>query len=441
EAFFGFDGLQAAVEAKEGLAVTEGGKILDQITLQALMRRYPLICGMTGTAVEATDQLRQFYDLHVSVIDRNKPLSRIDEPDRIFLTRTAKNQAIIEDIARLHATGQPILVGTHDVAESEALAHALRDRGIDVNVLNAKNDAEEARIIAEAGDIGRVTVSTQMAGRGTDIKLGGANESDRAAVATLGGLAVIGTALHRSSRLDNQLRGRAGRQGDPGHSQFFVSFDDDVVLSGGAGTEITARPDDHGELHSTRIRRFIAHTQRVMEGQLLEIHAQTWKYNQLLADQRAIIDERRAGLLDTDRAWRELAERVPERAAELMELPEEVVEQAAREIMLYHLDQEWADHLGNMDEVRESIHLRAIAKETPIDEFHRIAVREFKQLAQRAVDQAADTFRTVPIDAQGVQLAGEGLVRPSATWTYMVSDNPLAGSGNSGLGGIGDLFR
>lgn len=435
------DGVQAAVEAKEGLAVTEGGRILDTITLQALMHRYPMVCGMTGTAVEATDQLRSFYDLRVSVIDRNEPLQRFDEADRVYATIRDKNRAIIDEIKAIHDTGQPVLVGTQDVAESEALAEALREYDIDVNVLNAKNDAEEARIIAEAGDIGRVTVSTQMAGRGTDIKLGGADENDHDAVAKLGGLAVIGTSRHRTARLDNQLRGRAGRQGDPGLALFFVSLEDDVVVVGGAGEEVTARPAADGSIESKRIRDWIEHCQRVTEGQLLEIHSQTWKYNKLLADQRDIIDKRRAELLDTDRAWQEIFERSARATLLDKELPRDTLVRAAREIMLYHLDLGWSDHLALMDDVRESIHLRAIARETPIDEFHRIAVREFKELAQRAVDNAVDTFNEVPIDADGAHLEEQGLARPSATWTYMVSDNPLAGSGNSLLRGIGNIFR
>src|SRR5690625_5689196 len=187
------------------------------------MRRYPTVCGMTGTAVEATDQLRQFYDLHVSVIERNKPLQRFDEQDRVYATLAEKNHAIVQAIQSLRATGQPVLVDTQDVAESEDLAEVLGELGITVNVLNAKNDEEEARIIAEAGDEGRVTVSTQMAGRGTDIKLGGADGRDRETVVASGGLAVIGTSKHRTARLDNQLRGRSGRQGDPGVSTFFVS--------------------------------------------------------------------------------------------------------------------------------------------------------------------------------------------------------------------------
>ncbi len=435
------DGLQAAVEAKEGLKVSEGGRILDSITLQALMRRYPTVCGMTGTAVEATDQLRSFYDLHVAVIDRANELKRFDEADRIYATMEEKNHAIVEEVALLHSNRQPVLVGTHDVAESEALADALEARGIAVNVLNAKNDAEEARIIAEAGDLGRVTVSTQMAGRGTDIRLGGADEADHDEVAALGGLAVIGTARHRSARLDNQLRGRAGRQGDPGLSLFFVSLEDDIVTTGGADEQVTAHPGADGRIESNRIQQFVEHCQRVTEGQLLEIHSQTWKYNKLLADHREILDTRRAALLDTDAAWRELAERSPQRAAELSGLDQAVREQATREIMLFHLDAEWSEYLALMDDVRESIHLRAIARETPLTEYHRIAVREFKELANRAVDQAVDTFEQVLIDANGAHLADAGWKRPSATWTYMVSDNPLAGSGNSVISGIGNIFR
>lgn len=437
------DGLQAAVEAKEGLEVTEGGRILDTITLQELMRRYPMVAGMTGTAVEATDQLRQFYDLHVSVIDRNRPLARIDDPDYIYATVEQKNRAIVDTVVELNRTGQPVLVGTHDVAESETLARALDDKGVVVKVLNAKNDAEEAEVVAEAGAPGRVTVSTQMAGRGTDIKLGGRDEEQREEVVATGGLAVIGTSRHRTSRLDNQLRGRAGRQGDPGRSLTFVSLEDDVVATGGSGEHVEAIPNEHGLIEDNKVRAFVDHCQRVTEGQLLEIHAQTWKYNQLLADQRVIIDERRKRLLDTDQAWLELSERSPERSRELeaQNIPEEVLVSAAREIVLFHLDLAWADHLELMDEVRESIHLRAVARETPLTEYHRIAVREFKEVAQRAVDDAVDTFESVLIDAAGVHMDDAGLARPSATWTYMVSDNPLSGNGNSVVSGIGNIFR
>lgn len=432
------DGLQAAVEAKEGLAVSDGGRILDTMTIQELMKRYPMVCGMTGTAVEATDQLRQFYDLRVSVIDRAQPLRRVDEPDRVYDTLAHKNRAIIDEILRIHETGQPILVGTHDVAESEALADALD--GIPLNILNAKNDEEEARVIAEAGEYGRLTISTQMAGRGTDIRLGGADERDHDRVVATGGLAVIGTGRYRTERLDNQLRGRAGRQGDPGRSVFFVSLEDDMVQAAGSPLNVTGADDD-GFIEKKRVHDYIDHCQRVTDGQLLEIHAQTWKYNQLMADQHNIINQRREVLLDTDKAWLELSSKAPQRVADLRGISREVLEQAARDIMLYHLDMEWSEHLITMDSVRESIHLRAIARETPIDEFHKISIAEFKDLAQRAVDKAVTTFCEVEIDHEGAHLTEAGRVRPSATWTYMVSDNPLSGGGNSVMTGIGNIFR
>ncbi|MBP3087571.1 accessory Sec system translocase SecA2 [Corynebacterium sp. sy017] len=436
------DGIQAAVEAKEGLNISQRGKVLDTITIQALMNRYGTVCGMTGTAVEATDQLRQFYDLRVSVIERAQPLVRIDEPDRIYATQEQKMRALVAEIKQIHATGQPILVGTLNVAQSEELAQLVREAGIEVSVLNAKNDEQEARIIAEAGDLGRVTISTQMAGRGTDIRLGGADEKDYDQVVQRGGLVVIGTSRHRTARLDNQLRGRAGRQGDPGRSVFFLSLEDDVLISGGAGEEITAYPDNEGRIDAKRIYDWVEHCQRVTEGQLLEIHAQTWRYNKLLADQRHIIDQRRSKLLDSDQAWMELSQRAPQRAQELTgHIAEDVLEQAAREIMLFHLDQCWSEHLAMMSDVRESIHLRAVARETPIDEYHRIAVREFKRLVHRAVDEAVITFQKVLIDEDGAHLADVGLTRPSATWTYMVSDNPLSTFGQSFAKKMRETFR
>ncbi len=225
------DGLQAAVEAKEGIETTETGEVLDTITVQALINRYPTVCGMTGTALAAGEQLRQFYKLGVSPIPSNAPNIREDDADRVYITAAAKTEAIIEHIIEVHATGQPILVGTHDVAESEELHERLIRRGVPAVVLNAKNDEEEAAVIAEAGKLGSVTVSTQMAGRGTDIRLGGSDEADHDKVAELGGLHVIGTGRHRTERLDNQLRGRAGRQGDPGSSVFFASWEDDVVVA------------------------------------------------------------------------------------------------------------------------------------------------------------------------------------------------------------------
>ena len=437
------DGLQAAVEAKEGLDVTEGGRILDQITIQALVGMYPEVCGMTGTALAAGDQLRQFYNLQVSVIEPNEPNIRFDEADRVYVSAAERNDAVVKHIVEVQKTGQPQLVGTQDVAESEQLAEALLSAGVECSVLNAKNHEAEAAVVAEAGRPGRVTVSTQMAGRGTDIKLGGTDEAEHDEVVETGGLHVVGVGRFRSQRLDNQLRGRAGRQGDPGSSLFFVSLEDDVVAVGGAGEELQAQPEEDGLLPQKKVQQFVDHCQRVTEGQMLDIHATTWKYNKLIKDQRDIVNDRRDTLLDTTAAWDDLSYHNVDRAAELKKqgISEEVLEQAAREIMLFHLDNEWSEHLAYLDDVRESIHLRAIARESPIDEFHRMSIAAFGELAERAVNKARETFDEVEITSEGAQLGEMGLHKPSATWTYMVNDNPLSSSGGSVMGSIVQMFR
>ncbi|MGY4869209.1 accessory Sec system translocase SecA2 [Mycolicibacterium elephantis] len=442
------DGLQAAVEAKEGIETTETGEVLDTITVQALINRYPRVCGMTGTALAAGEQLRQFYKLGVSPIAPNTPNIREDEPDRVYATVAAKNDAIVEHIKEVHETGQPVLVGTHDVAESEDLHRRLVKAGVAAVVLNAKNDAEEAAVIAEAGKLGSVTVSTQMAGRGTDIRLGGSDAEDHSAkkkeVAELGGLHVVGTGRHHTERLDNQLRGRAGRQGDPGSSVFFASWEDPVVVAHLDPNKLpmdTDDTDDTGRIVSPKAASLLDNAQRIAEGRMLDIHANNWRYNQLIAQQRAIIVERRDTLLRTAIAREELEERSPKRYAELVEdLGEEKLEKICRLIMLYHLDRGWADHLAYLSDIRESIHLRALGNQTPIDEFHRMAVDAFASLAADAIEAAQQTFETAPSieDEPGVDLSK--LARPTSTWTYMVHDNPLADDSLSALS-LPGVFR
>ncbi|OIN79161.1 accessory Sec system translocase SecA2 [Mycobacterium malmoense] len=424
------DGLQAAVEAKEGIETTETGEVLDTITVQALINRYATVCGMTGTALAAGEQLRQFYKLGVSPIPPNTPNIREDESDRVYITAAAKNDAIVAHIAEVHETGQPVLVGTRDVAESEDLHERLLRRGVPAVVLNAKNDAEEAQVIAEAGKYGAVTVSTQMAGRGTDIRLGGSDEVDHDRVAELGGLHVVGTGRHHTERLDNQLRGRAGRQGDPGSSVFFSSWEDDVVAANLDRNKLPMQTDSEkgdGRIVSPRAAGLLDHAQRVAEGRMLDVHANTWRYNQLTAQQRAIIVDRRNTLLRTTTAREELAELAPKRYEELSEvLSEERLERICRLIMLYHLDRGWADHLAYLADIRESIHLRALGRQNPLDEFHRLAVDAFASLAADAIEAAQQTFETANVLEEEPGLDLSKLARPTSTWTYMVNDNPLS---------------
>ncbi|MCV7038523.1 accessory Sec system translocase SecA2 [Mycolicibacterium moriokaense] len=435
------DGLQAAVEAKEGIETTETGEVLDTITVQALIDRYPTVCGMTGTALAAGEQLRQFYKLGVSPIPPNTPNIREDEPDRVYVTAAAKNDAIVEHIIEVHKTRQPILVGTRDVAESEELHERLVKAGVPAVVLNAKNDAEEAAVIAEAGKLGAVTVSTQMAGRGTDIRLGGSDEADHDEVAALGGLHVIGTGRHNTERLDNQLRGRAGRQGDPGSSVFFSSWEDDVVAAHLEASKLPMQTDEDGRITNPRAASLLDHAQRVAEGRMLDVHANTWRYNQLIAQQRAILVDRRNTLLRTPTARDELRELSPDRYEELAEqIGEEKLEKICRLIMLYHLDRGWADHLAYLADIRESIHLRALGRQNPLDEFHRMAVDAFASLAADAIEAAQQTFDTAQSieDEPGIDLSK--LARPTSTWTYMVHDNPLADDTLSALS-LPGVFR
>jgi preprotein translocase subunit SecA len=427
------DGLQAAVEAKEGLRPTDSGEILDSITIQSLVRRYPVKCGMTGTAVAVGEQLREFYGLEVAVIPPNRPCIRDDEPDRLYATVAQKEAAVAGLVAQAHASGRPVLLGTLDVAESERLAARLASAGLPSVVLNAKNDADEAAIIAEAGARGAITVSTQMAGRGTDIRLGGSG-GDREEVAALGGLLVIGAGRHTSSRLDHQLRGRSGRQGDPGGSVFFLSMADELITSCVPDAEPPAQVDEDGRVHDEKAHWTVGHAQRVAEGVHLQIHRDTWRYNALIEDQRRAVLDYRDQVLRTDLALRELAESSPDRVASLRgQVPEDVLAEAARQITLSHLDRAWSDYLAEAADLREGIHLRSLGHGAnpfggslvPVNEFNRELTELFGRVSAGVRDRARATFETAAITEHGADLDAAGLKRPSATWTYVVQENPF----------------
>jgi preprotein translocase subunit SecA len=376
--------------------------------------------------VAVGEQLREFYGLEIAVIPPNRPAARADERDRLYATGRQKEQALAAHAAEVHATGRPVLIGTGDVAESERIAGRLARAGLGCAVLNAKNDAQEAAIVAEAGARGAITVSTQMAGRGTDIRLGGA-AGDQGEVAALGGLHVIGAGRHGSSRLDDQLRGRSGRQGDPGSSVFFVSMRDDLIAQYApeAGPPAQTAPD--GSTQDAAAHAAVGHAQRVAEGVSLELFRNTWRYGQVIDGQRAIVLEQRDRVLRTDAARHALARRCPGRFAALAGVAgDEVLADAARQVTLWHLDRGWADHLGWLADLREGIYLRALGRGlSPLDEFRREAARAFGDLLAGIEDRAAETFETVPVTADGADLSAAGLIRPSATWTYLVQDNPF----------------
>ena len=283
------EGLHQALEAKEGVKINEETKTLATITFQNLFRMYNKLAGMTGTAKTEEEEFREIYNMYVIEIPTNKPVIRQDMADLIFAAKADKYRAIIEEIKERHKTGQPVLVGTIAVETSELISGMLSKEHIKHEVLNAKNHAREAEIIAKAGEKGSVTIATNMAGRGTDIKLGDG-------VKELGGLCVIGTERHESRRIDNQLRGRAGRQGDPGYSQFYVSFEDELMVrfgtdrfktilqAAGLGTTINLR--------SKTMTRNVESAQKRVEGNNYDIRKSLLQYDDVMAKQREIMYER-----------------------------------------------------------------------------------------------------------------------------------------------------
>jgi len=420
-------GLQAALEAKEKLTIQPQGRILNSITLQHFLEQYERISGMTGTAQEAAEELYEFYDLKVVVVPPNRPCVRVDHPDRMFPTRRAKIDALVREIESAHKSGRPVLVGTASVEESEHLAKLLAKSNCACRILNAKNDLEEAAVIAEAGAPGAVTISTNMAGRGTDISLGGSDERDQKRVIGLGGLYVVGTNRHESRRIDNQLRGRAGRQGDPGESRFFVSVEDDLVRRHGIGELIAASPDGSadGRLDDPRAGRSLAHAQRVIEGETFEIRRTLRKYSYCLERQRRLVHERRRKLLSGAEAPALFGERDPVLFEKLTrEFGDEAVRKAERQVTLRELDRCWSDHLAHVAELRDGIHLVSIGGLNAFDEFNRQINSAFRDFSRRVDDEVVATLQRVEITADGVDLKKAGLLGPSATWTYMINDNP-----------------
>ncbi|RBP64708.1 preprotein translocase subunit SecA [Brevibacterium sanguinis] len=412
------DGLQAAVEAKEKVTTTESGEILDQMTVEELVHGYATVCGMTGTALAVGDDLREFYDLEIVPVDTHLPVVRIDEPDRLYTYQESKERAIVEETADNHAKGRPVLIGTSSVAESESLAARLVDRGIDVSVLNAKDDSAEAEIIAAAGRPGAVTVSTQMAGRGTDIRLAGDE------VAEAGGLLVIGAGRYLSSRLDDQLRGRAGRQGDPGTSVFFTSLEDELVTRVPEIQRFVSEGDETGRIESKRALQLVEHAQRIAEGENTALHRDTWRFNELMAKQRELVLERRRRLRTENDGVDELRERLGDTARELDEKhSSELVDRTLVEVMLFHLDARWVDHLAFLNDLREGIHLRTFAREKPHEAFNTESIRVFSTFWTDVLDDSRTTVEEAEFTASGIDLASHGLKRPSSTWTYLTTES------------------
>jgi len=401
-------GLQSAIEAKEHLALKTQGRILGSITVQSLAGIYERICGMTGTAATQAEEFWKVYKLPVTVIPTNRPMIRQDLPDILYADKQAKNRAIEEEIRRVHQTGRPILVGTASVEDSESLSRRLRAAGISHSVLNARNDEAEAEIIAQAGAFGAVTISTNMAGRGTDILLGGNPPRNREQVVELGGLYVIGATRHEARRIDNQLRGRAGRQGDPGTSRFLISLEDELLVRFG----VAGNQD-------------IDSVQRTAESQNLEIRQTLWKYESVIEyHRREVHSLRREVLLSPD--WSIASMLSEEQYGELAAATtSEAVETAGRVLALSVIDDLWADYLANIAELRGGIHWVSWGGRDPLHAFLTGAQEIYADFQVRLNQEIAETFASAEIRDGEIRFANQGRFERGATWTYLTTDQPF----------------
>jgi preprotein translocase subunit SecA len=450
------DGLQAAVEAKEGLPRKTEGRILGSITLHHFFHLYPALSGMTATARSAADEFSEFYGLKVIEIPPHISSIRVDQLDLIFTHQAAKHRAIVKEISEVTSTGRPILVGTSSIEESEELGAMLRSAGIKCSILNAKNDELEASIIAKAGKLGAITISTNMAGRGVDIRLGEQDESEHAAVAALGGLYVIGTNRHENLRIDRQLRGRSGRQGDPGMTRFFISLEDELLIRYGLTKTFFKRYklQHHDEaLESRKIALEIAHAQRIIEGRNFDIRRSLSKYSSLVEVQRQIIQTIREKILFDNNSspdWNISLNRTTENAANedlaeiennqsrppidlLKESPiwaegvqrfgSETMARLERRALLFHLDHLWSDHLAWIQDTRDRIHLVNLGGCEPINEFLRWVTAEFYRMTGQVQEAVVKEITLILSKETPIELEIERLKGPSSTWTYLVNDN------------------
>ncbi len=445
------DGLHQAIEAKEEVKINEETKTMATITFQNLFRMYNKLSGMTGTAKTEEEEFRDIYNMYVIQIPTNKPVIREDLPDLVYATEKGKFKAIVNKIKEIHATGQPILVGTVSVENNEKLSEMLKKEGLKHEVLNAKNHEREAEIIAKAGQKGAITIATNMAGRGTDIKLG-------EGVVELGGLCVIGTERHESRRIDNQLRGRSGRQGDPGMSQFFVSFDDDLMRRFGTDKIkemlINIGFGDDQAIRSKTFTKSIEQAQRKVEGNNYDTRKSLLDYDNVMNEQREIIYSRRNEILDqesisertqatfdynianlvdshiepegflTEDDKSEIVEYlntnlIKTKPIELSEIedmkdeseikayltekvkedyknktkdiPQEIINEFEKAIALRVIDEAWVDHIGAMEHLREGIGLRGYGQTNPLQAYTMEGYDLFDELL-RSIEERISIF-------------------------------------------------
>jgi len=445
------DGLHQSLEAKEGVTVESENQTLASITFQNYFRMYKKLSGMTGTADTEAVEFRQIYNLTVSVIPTHRPMVRKDHPDMIYKTQKEKFEAIVQDVKGLYTKGQPVLVGTISIEKSEMLSQMLKKAGVPHEVLNAKQHDREAQIVAEAGQKGRVTIATNMAGRGTDIKLG-------EGVTDLGGLFILGTERHESRRIDNQLRGRSGRQGDPGESRFYLALDDDLMRLFGSdrlkGIMERLGMEEGEAIENRMVSKAIENAQKRVEGHNFEVRKQLLDFDNVMNQQREVIYSRRrqymeavspqeyledfvddlledicqpltlskqgpdpetleiaaARLEDTFNLRKDFSQNVPTQEELRQEIigrfealqtvaPEQYAE-ILRFYLLEALDRHWKEHLLNMDHLRDGIGLRGYGQKDPKQEYKREGFEMFRGMLDTIAESTVKQLSRLQIKAE-----------------------------------------
>jgi len=401
-------GLHQAIEAKERVQVLPESITLASITFQNYFRLYKKLAGMTGTAATSAEEFDKVYGLEVICVPTNKPMIRQELPDRVYKTIDGKFQALVREIKERHKIGQPVLVGTTSIEKNEYLGKLLDREGIPHQILNAKHHEKEGQILAQAGKLSQVTIATNMAGRGVDIILGGnpQNPEEMKKVVNLGGFHVIGTERHEARRIDNQLRGRSGRQGDPGSSQFFVSLEDDLMRIFG-GERIKSLmgalkiPEDQ-PIEANLISRAIEEAQSKIEGLNFDLRKHVLEYDDVMNKHREVIYKKRRELLEIKDLRLKIKDwmKSPEEKKALEEKIKELGEnfnQAAKFISLRTLDMLWLEHLENMEYLRDSVRLRAYGQQDPLVEYKNEGHKMFRKLLETLESTVANTILRVSL--------------------------------------------
>lgn len=445
------DGLHQAIEAKEGVNIQQESRTYASITFQNFFRMYPKLSGMTGTAVTSAEEFYKVYGLEVLQVPTNKPAVRKDQNDQIFRTEIGKYKAISRKVKQLHTKGQPVLIGTVSIEKNEVLSEFLKAEGIPHEVLNAKNHEREGEIIAQAGKKGGVTIATNMAGRGVDIKLGGNPNTPEShdEIKDLGGLFVLGTERHEARRIDNQLRGRSGRQGDPGETQFFVSLEDSLMRIFASDTlksmmgKLGMAEDE--PIEHRLISKSLESAQEKIEGFNFDSRKHVLEFDDVINHQRRAIYGRRKNILkgsidDVERELNEIAgigvegdnsglKTVVDN--KYKEFGRENFLEAARIILLQAIDMYWVEHLEVMDYTRSSVNLRAYGQRDPLVEYKKEGLRLFKEMQNAMKEQVVKLIpHIVPVDSSTNKASTDSTREVQADLKEVHENAQMIGSGD-----------